>query len=113
MPPIAVLADPGLAAQMTLGPLQIPGGASTPRAATWRPDTFEQIAGASVRMVMDVGAWDNSMAINTPGQSGDPLSPHYRDLFPLWAAGSYIPLRFSRDAVERDAELVMTLRPGK
>ncbi len=113
VPPIAVLADPGLAAQMTLGPLQIPGGASTPRAATWRPDTFEQIAGASVRMVMDVGAWDNSMAINTPGQSGDPLSPHYRDLFPLWAAGSYIPLRFSRDAVERDAELVMTLRPGK
>ena len=41
------------------------------------------------------------------------MSAHYRDLFPLWAAGSYIPLRFSRDAVERDAEVVMTLKPAK
>jgi penicillin amidase len=61
---------------------------------------------------MDVGAWDNSMAINTPGQSGDPFSPHYRDLFPLWAAGGYVPLRFSRAAVMGDAETVMTLTPA-
>ena len=59
------------------------------------------IAGASVRLVMDVGAWDNSVAMNTPGQSDDPMSAHYRDLFPLWAQGSYVPLRFSRAAVER------------
>ena len=111
-PAIAVLADKQLAAQLTLGPLQVPGSASTPRAATYRASDFRQIAGASVRMVLDVGAWDNSMAINTPGQSGDPMSPHYRDLFPLWAAGAYVPLRFSREAVERDAEVVMSLRPG-
>jgi penicillin amidase len=61
---------------------------------------------------MDVGAWDNSMAINTPGQSADPMSPHYRDLFPLWAAGAYVPLRFSRGAVEADAEVVMRLSPA-
>jgi len=113
-PAITVLADKGLAAQMTLGPLQIPGSASTPRAATWRTaeQDFDQTAGASVRFVFDVGAWDNSMAINTPGQSGDPMSPHYRDLFPLWAAGAYVPLRFSRAAVEADAETVMRLTPA-
>ncbi|MET0275054.1 MAG: penicillin acylase family protein [Phenylobacterium sp.] len=111
-PAIAVLADKPLAAQMTLGPLQIPGSSSTPRAATWRASDFAQVAGASVRLVMDVGAWDNSMAINTPGQSGDPFSPHYRDLFPLWAAGAYVPLRFSRAAVLADAETVMTLTPA-
>ena len=110
-PAIAVLADPQLAAQMTLGPLQVPGSASTPRAATWRSSDFRQTAGASVRMVLDVGAWDNSMAINTPGQSADPMSPHYRDLFPLWAAGSYVPLRYSRAAVERDAETVVRFTP--
>jgi penicillin amidase len=110
-PAIAVLADKPLAAQMTLGPLQIPGSSSTPRAATWRATDFAQTAGASVRLVMDVGAWDNSMAINTPGQSADPFSPHYRDLFPLWAAGAYVPLRFSRAAVLGDAETVMTLTP--
>jgi penicillin amidase len=96
---------------MTLGPLQLPGSASTPRAATWRSDDFAQAAGASVRFVFDVGAWDNSMAINTPGQSADPFSPHYRDLFPLWAAGAYVPLRFSRAAVMGDAETVITLTP--
>jgi len=113
VPAIAALADPQLAAQMTVGPLQVPGSASTPRAATWRAGDFQQTAGASVRIVLDVGAWDNSMAINTPGQSGDPTSPHYRDLFPLWAAGSYVPLRFSRAAVEADAETVMKLTPAK
>ena len=111
-PAIAKLADPGLAARMTLGPLSVPGSASTPKAATYDAKTFDQTAGASVRLVLDVGAWDNSMAINTPGQSGDPMSPHYRDLFPLWAAGSYVPLRFSRAAVEGDAEVVMRLRPA-
>ena len=98
---------------MTLGPLEIPGSASTPRAASFDAKTFDQTAGASVRLVLDVGAWDNSMAINTPGQSLDPASPHYRDLFPLWAAGAYVPLRFSRAAVEADAETVMSLTPAK
>jgi penicillin amidase len=112
-PAIAGLAGRELAAQMTLGPLQVPGSASTPRAATWRPNDFAQSAGASVRMVLDVGQWDNSMIINTPGQSGDPMSANYRDLFPLWAAGQYVPLRFSRSAVEADTSVVMTLTPGR
>lgn len=113
VPAVARLAGPELAAQMSLGPLEVPGSSSTPRAATYDPRTFDQTAGASVRLVMDVGAWDNSMAINSPGQSADPMSPHYRDLFPLWAAGSYVPLRFSRAAVEADAETVMSLTPAK
>jgi len=111
-PPAAVLADPLTAEQMSTARLQVPGSAQTPRAATYAPGTFRQTAGASVRIVLDVGAWDNSVAINTPGQSGDPWSPHYRDLYPLWAAGAYVPLDYSRAAVERDAELVVSLAPG-
>jgi penicillin amidase len=63
-------------------------------------------------MVMDAGAWDNSLFVNTPGQSLDPFSSHYRDLFPLWAEGGHAPLRFSREAVERDAERVISLSPA-
>jgi penicillin G amidase len=112
-PAVAVLADPQLRAQMSVGPLEVPGSASTPRAQTYRPADFSVISGASVRMVLDVGAWDNSVVVNTPGQSGDPMSAHYRDLFPLWAEGSYVPLRFSRAAVERDAEDRIHLTPGR
>ena len=112
-PAAAVLADQKLAEQMSTGPLQLPGSAQSPRAATYAPGTYRQIAGASVRLVMDVGAWDNSVAINTPGQSGDPFSVHYRDLFPLWASGAYVPLDFSRPAIDRDAETVISLTPAR
>lgn len=81
-------------------------------AATWRPDDFRVIAGASFRMVLDVGAWDNSVAINTPGQSGNPESPHYRDLFPKWVKGEYVPLAYSRKAVEAATETVISLTPA-
>ena len=94
---------------MSVGPLQTPGSASTPRAQSYRASDFSVTAGASVRFVLDVGAWDNSVLINTPGQSGDPYSAHYRDLFPKWAEGSYAPLVFSRAAVDRVAETVIRL----
>jgi penicillin amidase len=63
-------------------------------------------------MVLDVGGWDNSLVVNTPGQSGDPESPHYRDLFPLWVSGQYAPLVYSRAAVEAATERVITLTPA-
>jgi penicillin amidase len=113
VPAAAALADAETRAQMTLGPLEVPGAASSPRAQTYRTSDFNVIAGASVRMVLDVGNWDNSRIINTPGQSGDPLSPHYRDLFPLWAAGQYVPMVYSRGAVEQAAETVWELEPRK
>jgi penicillin amidase len=112
-PAVAVLADPELRAQMSAGPLETPGSSSTPRAQAYKAGDFSVIAGASVRLVMDVGAWDNSVAMNTPGQSDDPMSAHYRDLFPMWAQGSYVPLRFSRAAVDADAEDLIHLSPGR
>jgi penicillin amidase len=112
-PAVAALADPELRAQMSVGPLQTPGSSSTPRAQAYKASDFSVTAGASVRLVMDVGAWDNSVAMNTPGQSDDPMSAHYRDLFPMWAQGSYVPLRFSRAAVDADAEDLIHLSPGR
>ena len=111
-PAVGVLADPELKAQMSVGPLATPGSASTPRAQTWRASDFSVTAGASVRFVFDVGAWDNSVFTNSPGQSADPGSAHYRDLFPLWAEGGYAPLPFSREAVERAARRVIALKPA-
>jgi penicillin amidase len=112
VPAAAAIADPATRAQMTLGPLELPGSATTPRAATYRMEDFAAISGASVRMVLDVGDWDASRIINTPGQSGDPLSAQYRDLFPLWAGGQYVPLLYSRAAVDQAARTVIRLDPG-
>jgi len=111
-PAIAARADGALAAQMRVGPLEVAGSASTPLASRWRGDDFVATGGASLRLVMDVGAWDNSVAVNTPGQSADPWSAHYRDLFPLWAAGDYFPLLYSRAAVEAATRDVIVLIPA-
>jgi penicillin amidase len=83
-----------------VGPLPVGGSGSTAMHTGYRIGDFRCISGASVRLVMDVGCWDNSVCINAPGQSGDPGSPHYGDLAPLWARGEYVPLLYSRVRVE-------------
>ena len=60
---------------------------------------------------MDVGDWDRAVGTNTPGQSGDPRSPHYRDLFEEWALNRYFPVAFSRERVEAVAESRLQLAP--
>ncbi|WP_188763163.1 penicillin acylase family protein [Sandarakinorhabdus glacialis] len=108
------LALPGRAADQAAGPLPLGGSGSTPKAASHRgaTDNFNVAAGASVRMVLDVGAWDNSRVINTPGQSGNVDSPHYRDLFPLWADGRYVPMLWTKAAILREAETIIKLTPA-
>jgi penicillin amidase len=100
----------GRDAERRVGPVPIGGSGSTPMAMGTGPD-FRVVSGASVRVVMDVGAWDNSMAINTPGQSGDPASPHYRDLFARWATGNYVPFVWSRPRVLQEAERIIRVTP--
>ena len=55
-----------------------------------------QNSGGSLKIIADLDDWDHSVALNNPGQSGDPASPHYRDLFELWARGKYFPIFYSR-----------------
>jgi len=94
-----------------VGPLPKAGGDSTPMMAAYRPSDFRVMMGASVRIVIDVGDWDNSVCINAPGQSGDPRSLHYGDLAPLWAEGKYIPMLYSRAAIDAATEQVIVLLP--
>ena len=69
--------------------------------------------GASYREIMDVANWDRSMVTNTPGQSGQPGSPFYGNLLPLWADDTYFPLVFSSKAVEDAAAHRLTLSPAR
>jgi penicillin amidase len=71
-----------------------------------------QTNGASFREIVDVSDWDRSVMINVPGNSAQPLSPHYGDLLPLWADGRYHPMLFSRAAVTRHATARLVLRPA-
>ena len=66
---------------------------------------------ASYRQILDVGAWDGSLAINTTGQSGHPRSPHYFDQNRLWRQVQYRPLPFTHKAVEAATVSQLELLP--
>ncbi|HUF23917.1 MAG TPA: penicillin acylase family protein [Vicinamibacterales bacterium] len=67
--------------------------------------------GASFREILDVADWDRSIVTSTPGQSGQPGSPFYDNLLPLWAEDRYFPLVYSRARVDRAAAHRLTLQP--
>lgn len=75
-------------------------------------DGDNQTDGGSFKIVIDTADWDNSVGINNPGQSGDVDSAHYRDLYPLWATGKYVPVFYSRSKVESVTEKRLELQPS-
>jgi penicillin amidase len=68
--------------------------------------------GASYREIMDAANWDRSVVTNVPGQSGQPESPYYGNLLPLWDKGEYFPMVFSRARVDQEAAHKLTLKPA-
>lgn len=69
-----------------------------------------RVIGPSLRVVLDAGDWDRSVATNPPGQSGSAGSRHFSDLAKPWAAGEYFPLAFSDEAIETYSESVLVLQ---
>jgi len=98
-------------AVMDLGPVARPGDEYTVNATGYSGGSFDQVSGASYREILDLDDWDHSVAVNVPGQSGQPGSPHYSDLLPLWSEGKYFPLLYSREAVEKEATDKLALEP--
>jgi penicillin amidase len=107
--PLAAL-GPAYTKAFDLGPVPRPGDAHTPNAGTYGA-TFEQTSGATYRHVFDLADWDKGMATSAPGQSGQPGSPHYDDLLPLWQKGEYFPLAFSRARVKEVTRHRLKLAP--
>ncbi len=106
--PLSRAVQPGLRAELDLGPVPRGGSAYTVNSTS---DADNQATGASFRIIADTSDWDRSVGTNSPGQSGDPASPHYRDLFVPWANGAYFPVAYSRPQVENVTESVLQLVP--
>ncbi len=74
---------------------------------------YNQSSGASFRIIADCSDWNNTVGTNCPGQSGNPESLHYKDLFEPWGKGQYFPVYFSRKKVKSAAESILQLDPVK
>jgi len=97
---------------LSIGPRPKSGNSETVGLAAPTPATGLQATGASFRVIVDVGDWDRSVAINTPGQDGDPRSPHYSDLYDLWLKDGYFPLLYSSSAVDAHTSSRLVINPG-
>jgi penicillin amidase len=107
--PMSGALGPDLQEEFDVGHAPRGGDAFTVTATAGPGDN--QVTGGSFKIVADTADWDNSVGLNSPGQSGDVDSPHYRDLYALWARGEYFPVFYSRSKVESVAEKVLVLRP--
>jgi penicillin G amidase len=106
--PLSPAVEPGLRNRLDIGKLPRGGAAQTVNSTS---DGDNQGAGASFRVVADTSDWDRSVGTNVPGQSGNPASPHYRDLFEPWAEGRYFPVAYARASVEAVVEAKTLLLP--
>ncbi|MBS0419893.1 MAG: penicillin acylase family protein [Proteobacteria bacterium] len=107
----ALDATPAGAALFDLGPLPRSGDGDVVQATSTATDSFEQVAGASYREIFDLNNWDDSLAINAAGQSGQPGSPHYADLVSMWHDGQYFQLAYTKAAVDRVTTDILELKP--
>ncbi len=71
--------------------------------ASSRRDPYAHAHGATLRTIYDFSNLDNSLFMHPTGQSGNLLSPYYRDLIEHWRDGRYLKIPSDPPA---DAELL-------
>ncbi|HWC31607.1 MAG TPA: penicillin acylase family protein, partial [Actinomycetota bacterium] len=103
---------PDLAEMCTAGVAEVGGDEQTVMQGMYEPEVgYDVVVAPSWRQVIDLGDLDASMGTNTTGQSGNPASPHFNDLFDLWSTGGLHPMPFSRPSVEAAARGTLRLLP--
>ncbi len=108
--PLAIL--PGLESLFVAAEIEIGGDEQTIHQGLFEPGAgYNAVVIPSWRHVIDLADVDASVGTNTVGQSGNPASPHYKDLVELWSTGRYHPLPLSRAKVDEIAESTATLVP--
>ncbi len=104
-------AIPGIDRWLSRGPYAWGGGNAVLMRARYRYDRpFEGRAGATVRVVVEMGETMNVQAIIPGGQHGHPSSSHYADQLPDWLDGELHNIPESPDGVSGDVTILSPLR---
>lgn len=108
--PLGNIVNKKIADKLNLGPLPRGGNAYTTGSTG---SNLKQSSGASFRMIVNTGNWDDAIATNSPGQSGDPESPFYKNLFLDWANDKYFPIYYSKKKIKSVTYKQTFLTPNK
>jgi penicillin amidase len=95
------------------GPYPFPGGMETVNLGEWTADTasFGVVWASCVRMILDVGNWDDSLASLAPGQSGHPASANYADQVDDWRKVEHHKMAWRRDSVLKATKNRLYIEP--
>ena len=93
------------------GPYPFSGGAASINATYWvawvtdpveaaSPSVYKTISFPSMRMVIDLNDFQESLMVNSTGESGHPFNQHYDDMIDLWLNGKYHPLLWNPSQIK-------------
>lgn len=104
---------PGLNRVFNIGPFPATGSQQVVNNMLYNGSDghYSVIAGPSTRRVVDFAQPDKSYSILPTGNSGHLFSPHYDDQAPLFMAGKFRELRYTREQVDANTLHTMTLGP--
>jgi penicillin amidase len=94
------------------GPFPSAGGGGIINANSWSSlDSYETRSLVSERVIMDLSDWDQSVWINTTGQSGHAYHPHYIDMADSWRLVKYVPQYWELPSIKANTEGHLRLMP--
>ncbi|WP_018618480.1 penicillin acylase family protein [Spirosoma luteum] len=106
--PLSGMVDKAMREKINFSPVARGGYGETVNATS---SNLNQTHGATFRILVDTEDWDRTLGINSPGQSGNPASPYYGNLFPTWAENGYFPVFFSKEKIQAVADGTTVLTP--
>jgi acyl-homoserine-lactone acylase len=65
-----------------------------------------------MRIIADFSRDEPFFAVNSSGQSGNPASPHYDDGIDAWREGTYHPIPFKNENIEKQYDRIFRLLPA-
>ncbi len=96
-----------------IGPFKSDGGSVTINNGTYLlSDAFGSVVGPCMRQVVDMSTSDYYVILTT-GQSGHPLSKHYRDQNRLWLDGKLIRLSLDWEKLKNQNWQLLMLNPAR
>jgi penicillin amidase len=95
-----------LLGQLATARINTPGGDTTIGRGGLPWEGFQSVEGPSYRGIYDLAGLDRSRFIVTPGQSGNPVSPHARDFMRRWRDGDTITLGPQPETVTATIRLI-------
>ncbi len=96
------------------GTYQVAGDGETINANRWKANqsSFEVTHIPSLRMIIDLGKFDNSQAIHSTGQSGHAFHRHYTDMIEPWRNIQYHSMLWDDEKISEKTESTLLLIPG-